>query len=207
MTFESFSQNDTLQLFDNYILFQGKKYNRIINGVKQGKWIDFIIMNDYGMLEYGSGVNTDSGQEIHFENDVQIEYRPLKTTEKEGDRIVLYKSVDTTSIGIIYYASVKEIHSIVPGNQFYITAMGRYKDDLKIESWTFYHRTGEIKKEIDYLNGLPTTGFKIFRDNGVLMFDVIRLNNTDWNICRYSETGKLLDCELKKIDEFSRLYE
>jgi antitoxin component YwqK of YwqJK toxin-antitoxin module len=206
LTFESFSQNDTVHLFHNHILYRGQQFNRIINGVKQGMWIEYTIDDSPDYYILGSGLDLKSGQEVHFQNDIQIQYRPHKPSEKEGERIILDKSIDTTSVGIIYSASVLEIHNKVPANQFHITARGKYINDKKNGRWMYYYIAGNIRKEIEYLDGLPATGFKIFRENGNLMFDVIRINYADWKICRYSETGKLIDCELKFIDEFRDLF-
>ena len=207
VTFESFSQNDTLQLFDSYILFRGQEYNRTINGVKQGKWIYYTIDVNESLYALGSGYDPKSGKETHSYVSTDFEYRPLEAFEKEGERRVLSSEIDTTFGDVRYHISRIIVYSKVPSKFYYITSRGNYINDLKTGKWTSYYRTGAVKKEIEYINGLPTTGFKIFRENGVIMFDVIRLNNTDWNICRHSETGKLLDCELKKIDEFRRLYE
>jgi hypothetical protein len=207
LTFESFSQNDTVQLFDNYILYRGQQYNRIINGMKQGRWIEYTIDDSPDKYILGSGYDLDSGLDAHFHDYIQIQYRPFKPTETEGERIILYQNTDTSSVGIIYSASIIEIHNEVPANQFHITARGKYINNKKHGKWTFFHNAGIIRKEIEYLNGIPTTGFNIFRENGKLMIEIIRLNNYDWFICKYSENGDILDCKIKKIDEFRSLYE
>jgi hypothetical protein len=204
-TFESYSHNDTIQLFDNHILIGGHEYNRVINGAKQGPWIDFTINNDEFSISNASGYDRN-GNNVHWYTMTQMEFRPLRTMEKEGEIQVLTEKVDTTFGDRRYDISALSIHSRVPPDKYYVTAKGNYRNDLKTGKWTFYHNSGSVRKEIEYSNGLPTSGYKIFRENGDLMIDVIRLNNTDWNICRYSEKGKLLDCELKKIDEFRPLY-
>ena len=205
MTFESFSQNDTIQLFDNHILIGKQEYNRIINGAKQGPWIDFTIVNDEFSTANASGYDSN-GNNVHWYIMTQMEFRPLRAMEKEGERKVLSEKVDTTFGDRRFDISALRIHSKVPPDKYYVNAKGNYRNDLKTGKWIFYHNSGSVRKEIEYSNGLPTAGFKIFRENGNLMFDIIRLNNTDWRVCRYSETGKLLDCEIKKIDEFRDLY-
>jgi len=205
MTFESFSQNDTIQLFENHILFQGEEINKIVNEVKQGKWIDFTIDNDELTISNASGFDQNFN-EAHWYTLTKKEFRPLRATENEGEIIVLSERVDTTYGDRRYHISEVSIHSKVPPGKYYITARGNYRNNSKTGKWTYYYKSGSVKKEIEYSNGLPTAGFKIFRENENLMYDIIRLNNTDWKVCRYSETGKLLDCEIKKIDEFRDLY-
>jgi hypothetical protein len=207
VTFESYSQNDTIQLFENHILFRGEEINKIIEGDRQGKWIDFTIVNEKLTISSASGFD-ENGNNLHWHTMTQKEFRALQTTEKEGEKLVFSESVDSTYRNRIYHSiSEVSIHSKVPPDNYYITAKGGYQNDLKTGKWTFYHDSGAVKKEIEYLNGLPTQEFKIFRETGDLIFDVTRLTKTDWKICKYSETGKLLDCEVKNIDEFRALYE
>lgn len=207
LTFESYSQNDTLQLFDNCILFRGREYNKLINGLKHGKWIDYYIIDDNeSVFSCASGVNLNNGKDVHWYIFSENVYRPLKPLEKEGEQIVLSSVVDSTFGDITYEISELIIFSKMPSELFYITSRGNYRNDLKTGKWIFYYKSGTVRKEIDYLNGLPTTGFDVFRENGKLMIEIIRLNDSDWFICKYSETGEILECGIKKIDEFRSLY-
>jgi antitoxin component YwqK of YwqJK toxin-antitoxin module len=57
-----------------------------------------------------------------------------------------------------------------------------------------------------FKNGLPTSGFKILRENGTLMIEFILKNDMKCEVSKYTEDGILIDSLYGEIREFKGLY-
>ena len=196
-----FGQNDTIYLFENHIELNGLEYNLIENDIKTGNWIEFSIEDNTFIASLGSGDN------VHFHYNIYTEYRPLKNGEYNGTEILTTQNaVDTVNGELIYSGNYLKIVNRVPPDKYHITGKGIYKSDRKQGQWIYLHENGKLNKEIYYKNGLPEKGFNIYRPNETIMIEVIKMNNDEWKIIKYSESGKKLDQEIKKTIEIKTIF-
>ena len=195
-----YSQNDTIYLKDNFIIFQNKEYNKYLNNEKSGNWIEFEIISDSYTVSLSSGVNE------HWHEIIRKKYRPLKENEYNGMKIKIKENTDTITEIVYHEIIYHEIFEKIPPDNCFIVAKGSYKNNLKNDKWIFYYYSGKIKKEIYYSDGLPQMGFKIYREDGSVMIDVQKKSSKEWNVCKFSACGKIINCEIKKIEEFIDLY-
>jgi hypothetical protein len=201
------SQNDTLYLKKNCIQFQGVKYNFLDDNLnKIGDWIEYGESQNLMLLECASGYDSESDVDCHWYTNVTIKYRPLEIGEKDGMRIVKSEKLDTSFMDKRYHIEAEEIQSKIPPDSYYFKARGKYDFNKKSGRWTYFYQTGKILKEIIYKNDLPDKSFKIFREDGTLMISVDKIDNTHWEIAKYSELEKLKETQTGKIDEFKILY-
>ena len=196
----SYSQNDTIYLQDNCVIFQNKEYNKYPDSLKSGLWINYEIDDSY--IEFENG----SGDKYHTDIATYSEFRRLKKNEYCGMRVKIKESTHYYNGDEYYSCTYNRITNKILPDCFNLLAIGEYKNNLKIKEWTYYYRSKKILKSIYYAEGLPCNGFKIFCKNGSLMIQVIRIDTTLWEIKRYSESGKVLSYENMKIDDFKLLY-
>jgi len=131
------TQNDTIQLFDTCIVFRGEVYNRMNDGKKYGKWIDFIIDTSEISMSLGSGYNIELSKGVHTYINQTVEYRPLRSSEKEGEIYCLSDRTDTTSQDIKHHITNVIIRSKVPPDNYVINQIVDYgKDKNKTNSST-----------------------------------------------------------------------
>jgi hypothetical protein len=194
------SQNDTLYIEDNYIILNGKKRNQIENNVKNGMWVEYELGDIPVSFILGSG------DDIHFYDLVEPEYRALKENEYSGIEYVLSSKCDTIDNVIYCDETSVKIENRIPPDVYIISGKGKYDHDRKENLWTYFHTNGEIRKEIFYVKGLPYSSFNIYRSDKSILLKVNKINKTDWEICKYSESGEQIDCETKSIDNFKELY-
>ncbi len=199
----SYSQNDTLYLEKEFVLLNEKKFNKI-EGVKQvGEWINYgmkalNIIDDNEWLGSGDG--------FHTQVKYVFEYRALNKDEYYGIRYLISEKIDTIDGELYYDSDYLEIRNKIPSELYYIKGKGAYRNNKKIGKWNYYYQSGRVLKSIIYENGLPVNNFRIFRENGSIMIELIKINQTDWSITKYNEAGIKLDTFTNKTDQFKMLY-
>jgi len=196
----SYSQNDTIYLQDNCVIFQNNEYNKYSDSLKSGLWIDYEINDPYIEIENGSG------DKYHTEIATYSEFRSLKKNEYCGMKVTIKESTHYYNGDEYYSCTYNRITNKIPHDCYNLLAIGEYRNNLKIKEWTYYYRSKKVLKSIYYTEGLPSNGFKVFRENGSLMIEVLKTAPTCWEIKKYSEAGKILSCENMKIDDFKLLY-
>ena len=201
------SQNDTLYLKEDCILLRGNEFNRFDDNYKKiGDWIDFGIKKDIIISECASGVDVEANVDCHWYTHATINYRPLKTGEIEGQRIIKSETLDTSSRDKRYYIQAEEIQSKIPTNIYFIKAKGKYENNKKTGKWTFYYDNGNILKSIKYKNDLPDESFCVFRKDGTKMIYLEKIDDIQWKITKYSDDEKLVETKTDSINEFKLLY-
>lgn len=196
----SYSQNDTIYLQDNCVIFQNNEYNKYSDSLKSGLWIDYEIDDPYIEIENGSG------EKYHTEIATYSEFRSLKKNEYCGMKVKIKESTHYYDGDEYYSCTYNRITNKIPPDCYNLLAIGEYRNNLKIKEWTYYYRSKKVLKSIYYTEGLPSNDFKVFRENGSLMIEVIKTAPTCWEIKKYSEAGKILSCEYMEIDDFKLLY-
>jgi len=201
------SQNDTLYLFNDHIQLKGVKYNCMSENLKKtGSWIDFGIYYGSGVLECASGYDPESNVDCHWYTNSSIIYRPLKENEKEGFQIITSTELDTSFRDKRYYIKAEEIRSKIPAEEYFIEAKGKYDNGKKTGLWTFYYKTGVVRKRINYNNDIPVESFKVYRENRTLMMNLEKINNSKWKLSKYSEKGNIIELKIVSIEDFKMLY-
>ncbi|PIQ35181.1 MAG: hypothetical protein COW63_01655 [Bacteroidetes bacterium CG18_big_fil_WC_8_21_14_2_50_41_14] len=201
------SQNDTLYLKKDCILLRGDKFNHFDdNNKKTGDWIEYGIKKDLIISECASGFDDEANVDCHWYTFATINYRPLKTGETEGLRIIKSKTLDTSFGDKRYHIQAEEIQSKIPGNIYFINAKGKYENDKKTGKWTFYYDNGNILKSVNYKNDLPNESFSIFRKDGTKMINLEKIDDILWKISKYSDNEKLVETIIDSINEFKPLY-
>lgn len=201
------SQNDTLYLKKDYILFQGVKYNCVDENLnKIGNWIEYGENQNLIMVESASGYDAESDIDCHWYTNVTIKYRPLEKEEIDGLRVIKSEKLDTSFSDKRYHIEAEEIQSKIPPDTYFIKSKGKYEINKKSGKWTYFYQTGKIRKEIIYKNDLPDKSFKIFREDGTLMINVEKIDNMQWKVSKHSEFEKLKESKIRQIDEFKMLY-
>ena len=196
LSLSSFSQKDTLFLFNDCCIIGEKKINQTIDGEKEGLWIkydlkkyDVIPMNVVlwsGMDSLGNSVDG----EFHFE------YKYEATGIYDSDN---YHKIHTHS----YFTSERKIIVLnyLPPEKYYISSKGTYKNGLKDGKWISYYQNEQIKKRIKFKNGRLVNGFKVFRENGTIMFSVSVLGDDKFEVCRFIESKNTQDCSIYSFEE------
>jgi hypothetical protein len=147
------SQNDTLYLHRAYLILNGVKYNRLNKENERiGNWIVYGLKDEITIMATASGYDSMSMVDVHSYTDVNIKYRALEESEKEGETVFLKKRLDTTFNDKRYYLQTEEIHSKIPPDKYYIVARGIYEKGKKIGIWTYYYESGKIRKVEEYKN-------------------------------------------------------
>lgn len=191
------AENDSIFFREDYILFQNKKYNKFEDGKKSGAWLEYDFFPDLSFSVTPSILENIRVKDV---------FRPLKNDEFNGIKILVNSTTDTINDLIVYNITYHRVFDYISPDKFYITAKGQYKNNKKSGDWVFFYMSGEIKKKITYANGLPLNDFKIFRENGSIMLDIIKLSRDTWEVCRYNELGEKISCEIKVLDEIKELY-
>lgn len=200
------SQNDTLYLKKDCILFKEVKYNCVDENLnKTGSWIEYGE-NQSSIIENATGYDAESEVDCHWYTNVTIKYRPLEIGEKDGMRLIKREKLDTSFMDKRYHIEAEEIQSKIPPDSYYFKAKGKYDLNKKSGRWTYFYQTGKILKEIIYKNDLPDKSFKILREDGTLMINVEKIDNIQWKVSKYSELGKLKETQIGQIDKFKMLY-
>jgi hypothetical protein len=185
----------------NQIIFEGKEYNKLdIDGKKAGKWIEFEIDNSIIELTSGSGENT------HFQEEIKLEYRPINDGEFNGYKKLISEKVDTIEGVLIYDLKYLEIRNKIPSDVYVIEGKGDFKNGKKDGNWDYYYPSGVLKKTIIYNDGFPIKSFKINREDGSLMLDLIKIKDENWHVIKYSQDGKKLETIPDKIENLKMLY-
>lgn len=196
------AQNDTIYLKKNHLILNGETYNKIDSSNKKtGKWISYSIDNSIIELALGSGEN------FHVYDESIIEYRALKKEENFGIKTLVNTKVDTIDSVLYYDNKYLEIRDKIPPDLYFITNIGDYKCDKKEGLWEYFYESGNLKKTIYYLNGLPEKDFKIFRDDKSLMIEMTKINEDLWEVKKYNPDGTLVDTQIGSIDKFKMIYE
>jgi len=194
------SQNDTLYIEENYLILNGKKWNQIENNIKNGMWLEYEI--DDPNITFGSG----SGDNFHVYELIKAEYRSLKPNEYYGIKYTISSKCDTVNEVIRCREHSIEIKNKIPSRLYSIVGKGKYDNHKKENLWTYFYPDNVVKKVIFYVNGLPFNSFNIYRNDKSILMKIKKINETEWEICKYSESGDILDCEINSIEEFKELF-
>jgi len=196
-----YSQNNTLYLEKNQIILEGKEYNKLDSkGKKVGKWIEFEIDNSLIELTLGSGENA------HFQEEIKFEYRPFNDGEFNGYKKLISEKVDTIEGDLFYDLKYLEIRNKIPSDEYIIEGKGNFKNGKKDGLWDYFYHSAVLKKTIIYKDGFPIKSFKINREDGSLMLDIIKIKDENWQVIKYSQDGKKLETITDKIENFKMLY-
>ncbi len=202
MSMKVIAQNDTIYLKKNHLILNGEIFNKIDpSGRKTGKWINFTI--DSSIIELTMG----SGEDIHFCDKSIIAYRSLEKDEYFGIKTLISEKADTIDSDIHYDSEYLEIRDKIPNDLYFITSIGDYKRDKKEGLWKYFYKSGNIKKSIYYLNGLPDNDFEVYRDDKTLMLKFSKTKDLFWELKKYESDGTLIDTQIGDIDKFKMIYE
>jgi hypothetical protein len=199
-SFSAFSQNDSVYLFSDHLIFGGKKANMVVSGSKTGFWIDYVLTPS-ALTPF---VRKDSVQNCYHK--IQKEYRPLNEGEVDGLMILLPQHTDTLIDGTSCFKVFKKITNRLAAGEFRATAKGSYLNNLKDGYWEYFHANGQLAKRIHYTKGLPDASFQVLRDDGTISLDVQRVGENEWEICKYSDMLRKIGCKRQKVNEFKALY-
>lgn len=195
-----FTQNDTIYLNENYIKFNGGKYNYIENEVRSGKWIEYQI-DDQTLV-----MRLSSGDKVHWHDQITSEFRAPKANEYDGLEILISQNSDTIDGSIYYDRIYVTIESKIPPEKYFITAKGKYTNNIKEGKWTYFHNNGKLKKEINYKKGIPNKGFKIYRTDGTIMIEVKIIGIDKWELIKYDELYNIISSESTDINDLDKIY-
>ncbi len=199
-----YSQNDTLYLEQEYVELNGERFNKsALSGDKTGEWVEYG-MHVNSIIDFEEWLG--SGDGFHTRENVKFEYRPLKKGEYFGIRYLISEKSDTINGDVYYHCSYLEIRNKIPSELYYIKAKGSYVSNQKEGEWKFYYPSGNILKNITYKNGVPVDNFNIYRKNGNVMIEIIKINNAAWTVTKYNKDGLKLETAIKKIEQFDILY-
>jgi antitoxin component YwqK of YwqJK toxin-antitoxin module len=83
---------------------------------------------------------------------------------------------------------------------------GFIKKGKKEGLWSYFYDTGELKKEVEYINGIEHGKYKFFGKNGSLLFIGFYVNGSfNGEACEYYENGQLKETgEYRNNDFFPR---
>jgi len=194
------SQNDTIYIEDNYVILNGKRMNLVENNVKNGMWIEYEIDDEPFTISLGSGDN------FHVYDLIKVEYRALRLNEYYGIEYTLSSKCDTVDKVVYCEENSVVIRNKIPSDSYFIAGKGKYDNDKKENLWSYFYSNGVVRKEIFYVKGLPYDSFNIYRKDKSVLMKIKRVKETEWEICKYSESGVKLDCEINCIEEFKELY-
>jgi hypothetical protein len=199
-----YSQNDTLYLEQEYVELNGERFNKsALSGDKIGEWIEYG-MHVYSIIDIEEWLV--SGDGFHTCENVKFEYRPLKKGEYCGIRYLISEKTDTIDGDVYHHCSYLEIRNKIPSELYYIKAKGSYMSNKKEGEWKYYYSSGNILKNITYKNGIPVDNFCIYRNNGSVMIEIVKINNADWTITKYNKDGLKFETTIKKTEQFEMLY-
>jgi len=202
------SQNDTIYLKSDHLVFRGEIFNKT-NGNKEkiGKWISYEFTSIIPFLsECASGYDAESGMDCHWYTNGTYVYRALNIGEKEETRIIKKESCDTLRGSIYYSIEADIIKSKIPPDIYFITSEGSYVNDKKSGLWKYYYGTGTEFKRIEYLAGFPIENYSIYRRDGTVMLHVERQKTSKWVVSKYSQSGEKLEEKSGSIEDFKGLY-
>ncbi len=203
------SQNDTIYLKSDHIIYRGEAFNKTnSNNGKSGKWINYEIKFFIipFLSECASGFDTESGMDCHWYTDGTYVYRPLKVGEKEETRIIKKKSCDTINGSIYTNIKADIIRSKIAPDAYFISSEGSYKKNKKSGLWKHYYESGEKLKTIEYIDGIPFESFYIYRRDGSIMISVKKQNDSTWLVSKHSKSGEKFEEESCSIKDFQALY-
>ncbi len=187
----TYSQNDTIFVLKDSILIENRYYNRILQGEKQGPWIEYKTVPIIEMTFDHTG---NYPYEIkHKYTDIHRKYKP-----GEYDSVITKEIVEGDIIESKEY--VKFCNKIPPTN-YEITGCGKYKDCKRHGLWTFYYKDLKTKSKIVFANGLPETDFDVYYISGKIKMSVKRNSNNLWEVCKYDKNDSLISCNQYNIEE------
>ncbi|MFZ7132261.1 MAG: hypothetical protein ACOWWR_07880 [Eubacteriales bacterium] len=207
ISFNAYSQNDTIYLRSDYLILKGDTLNKI-NSQKEriGKWIKYEINDYYGFSELASGFDNETGMDCHWHTYGNYVYRALKAGEKEESRIIRKEEIDTIKGSIFHDLKVDLIRSKIAPEDYSIISEGKYRNNKKHGTWKYYTKTGKNSKTIKYQNGLPIESFNIYRNDGSLMISAEKQKDSLWIVAKHSKEGKRFDIKKDSIKNFPLLY-
>jgi hypothetical protein len=203
------SQNDTLYLKTDHIVFRGEVYNKTNNNEeKTGKWINyktnFFIVPI--LAECASGYDSESGMDCHWYTNGTYVYRSLKDGEKEETRIIKKERSDTINGSIYTTIEADIIRSKIAPDTYVITGKGSYLKNKKNGLWNYYYETGAKLKTIVYLAGIPIESYSIYSRDGSVMLHVEKRNDSIWVVSKHKESGEKFEEKSGSIEDFKVLY-
>lgn len=196
----AFPQSDSVYLFSDHFIFEGKKTNIIVNERKTGFWIDYNLTPS----ALTPVILKDSAQNCYHK--IQNEYRPLAEGESDGFMILLPQISDTIINGNSCFKVFRKITNKLSAGEYRVIAKGNYLNNLKDGYWEYFHTNGQLSKRIHYTKGLPDASFQVLRDDGTISLDVQRVGENEWEVCKYSDMLRKIGCRRQKVDEFKALY-
>jgi|SRR5690554_695313 len=203
------SQNDTLYLRRDHIVFRGEVYNKTnSNQEKTGKWINYNTNFSIVpiLAECASGYDMESGMDCHWYTDGTYVYRPLMKGEEEEIRIIKKESRDTINGSIYVTIKADIIRSKIASDAYFIDSEGVYLKNQKCGLWRYYYETGEKLKTIEYLAGIPIKSYSIYRRDGSVMLHVEKQNDSTWIVSKHKENGEKFEEKSGSIEDFKVLY-
>jgi len=204
-TINCYSQNDSLYLEQEYVLLNGVKLNQIEKaGEKTGEWIQY----DWNYPDNIIPLNflLASGDGFHEYSTTSITYRPLNENEHNGIRLLLSERIDSTKADLYYHTKYMEIRNIIPPDLLCIKNRGNYSNGLKHGIWNYYYCSDSLKKRIKYSEGKPDSDYEIYREDGTVMVELSKINDSVWEVSKYTKEGELIEIISDEIEKFEMLY-
>lgn len=191
----SFSQKDTLFLFNDCYVIGEEKYNKTINGVKEGRWLEYDLkMKAVCQINIVHWTGIDSlGNDASGTYYVNDEYAPTSDFDSINCQ---KKSKDSNALSV-----TTRVFNWIPPEKYYIASKGTYKLGLKEGVWVSYYENEQIKKKIEFKNGRPINDFVVFREDGTIMFSVSVLDDDNFEVCRFLQHQKTPKCSIYTIEE------
>jgi hypothetical protein len=182
------------------MVLDGKQLNLTSNHNKTGLWIEYIL------IEKGCAITItkDSAENCYYK--IALEYRPLAANEYCGMLQLVEHRTDTAVNGIQCFKLFRNISNKLPSEVFQVLSRGNYTNNLKEGEWEYFHKNGQPAKQIHYSKGLPDRGFKVFREDGTISLEIIKLKEGIWEIYKYSDTMRKVGGKRLKIEDLKALY-
>jgi antitoxin component YwqK of YwqJK toxin-antitoxin module len=179
-----YSADATEILSDSGFTNRAAAKNLMVNGLKQGKWVEY-----YNYSPYGLKPTTDTGAPVY--------YLTIYNSGKQWGMVRGYKK-NGTIICESPYSNGKlngiSKHFLDNGK---IGMEGNYINDTAVGLHRFYYNSGKLKSEITFVNGTPNGISKSYYESGALQCEAVEKNGK-WESCKmYYENGKL---KLETID-------
>ena len=137
---------DSIFLYEDYMIMDGTKYNRMINDMKEGMWIEYKLMDKEKEF-----VGLWHGEKKYGWHQTDSVYRALKHGEYEGVEIIVRNDSTIKDDGWKSFTYVsKIITNIIPHNLYWIESIGQYQNNERKGKWIFFDESNEITKQIEY---------------------------------------------------------
>ena len=186
------SQNDTLYLKTDSLIYRGKIYNKMIDSNKSGDWIEYEIINN-GSVTLVNWDGIDSiGNWIGGQYEIKTEYSANNSPNDE--------SINESFLIHINYENK------IPKDNYYISGKGKYYKNKKQGIWRYYYSNGQLLKTIEYNQSEPISNFTIFYKNGRKKINSNKIKNNLWNVSKYSNEGVLISIDTLDSKEIISLY-